>query len=135
MSNSRKTEQYLAVRLPPDLQEALESLAENLAQAEPLVLYRQAQTRLDADHQAHSLLERLSAAQADLRARQARGGALTQAEVDNLRALQRQVQTNRTIMDYAGAQQAAIAYLPEVNQEISQLLGVDFAALAGPASC
>ena len=115
MNNSRETEYNVPVRLPPNLQEALEALAENLAQAEPLVLYRQAQTRLEA-------------------ARQARG-AITQADIDQLRALQRQVQTNRTIMDSAGAQQAAIAYLPEVNQEISQLLGVDFAALAGPASC
>ena len=135
MSNIGKSESNVAVRLPPDLQEAVEALAENLAQSEPLILYRQAQARLDADHQAHTLLERLSAAQADLRARQGRGGAITQADIDQLRVLQHQVQTNRTIMDYAQAQQAAIAYLPEVNQEISQLLGVDFAALAGPASC
>jgi hypothetical protein len=38
-------------------------------------------------------------------------------------------------MDYALAQQEALAYLPQVNQTISELLGVDFAALAGPASC
>jgi len=135
MSNSRKTERNTVVQLPPDLQEALDALAENLAQSEPLVLYRQAQARLDADPQARTLLERLSAAQADLRARQGRGGTINQADIDNLRALQRQVQTDHTIMDYARAQQAAIAYLPEVNYEISQLLGVDFAALAGPGSC
>lgn len=135
MNNSRETEYNVPVRLPPNLQEALEALAENLVQAEPLVLYRQMQTRLEADHRARALLERLSAAQADVRARQARGETITQADIDQLRALQRQVQTDRTIMDYAQAQQAAVAYLPEVNQEISRLLGVDFAALAGPGSC
>ena len=80
------------------------------------------------------MLDRLAKAQSDLRVRQAHN-AVTQADVDQLRAIQRQVQSNRKIMDYARTQQAAVAYLPMVNQEISQLLGVDFAALAGPGSC
>jgi cell fate (sporulation/competence/biofilm development) regulator YlbF (YheA/YmcA/DUF963 family) len=120
--------------LPPEVKEALEVLAENLLHAEPIVAFRHAQARLDANAQARSLIERLSAAQADLRTRQARN-AVTKADVDKLRALQREAQTNRIIMEYAEAQQAAIPYLPEVNQEISALLGVDFAALAGPGSC
>lgn len=41
----------------------------------------------------------------------------------------------RFIMDFAETQQLASAYLPEVNQEISQLLGVDFASLVRPAGC
>jgi len=120
--------------LPPDLQEALEALAENLLHTEPIVLYHQAQTRLEADRHAYDLLKRLSAAQADLRTRQARD-AVTQADVDQVRTLQRQAQSNRIIMDYAEAQQAANAYLPPVNQEISLLLGVDFATLARSTSC
>jgi cell fate (sporulation/competence/biofilm development) regulator YlbF (YheA/YmcA/DUF963 family) len=120
--------------LPAEVQEALEVLAENLVHAEPIVAYRRAQARLDASAEAHGLIERLSAAQAELRSRQGRNG-VDQADVDKVRALQREAQSNRIIMDYAETQQAAIAYLPEVNQEISALLGVDFAALAGPASC
>lgn len=120
--------------LPPDVLAAVEALAENLLHAEPLVLYHQAHAQLEADRQARDLLERFAAAQADLRVRQARG-TVTQAAVEELRALQIQVQANRVIMNYAATQQMAIAYLPEVNQEISELLGVDFASLAGPASC
>jgi cell fate (sporulation/competence/biofilm development) regulator YlbF (YheA/YmcA/DUF963 family) len=123
-----------AVLLTADVQEALEALAENLLHAEQIVAYHQAQARLDASKQAHSILERLSAAQADLRTRQARN-AVTQDDVDKVRALQREAQTNRIILEYAKAQQAAVAYLPEVNREISALLGVDFAALSGPGSC
>src|SRR5512135_1736777 len=120
--------------LPAEVQEALEALAENLLHAEPIVAYHQAQARLDASDKARGLLERLSAAQADLRAQQSRNG-VAQEDVDKVRALQREAQSNRIIMDYAEAQRAAIAYLPEINQEISALLGVDFAALAGPGCC
>lgn len=120
--------------LPPELAEATEALAETLLSAEPIMLYHRAKARLDSDREARELLERFSEAQRDLRLRQANGG-ITQADMDRLRTLQRAVQSNRVIMDYAETQQAAISYLPTVNQEISQLIGVDFASLAGPASC
>jgi len=99
-----------------------------------MAAYQQAKERLNADIRSRELLERYSRTQTELRVRQSQN-AVTQADVDQLRALQREVQANRKIMDYAETQQAAIAYLPAVNQEISQLLGVDFASLAGPASC
>jgi len=120
--------------LPPDLQAALEVLAESLLHAEPIVAYHQALARLEADRRAYDLLNRLSGAQADLR----RGQALrhvTQADVDQVRTLQREAQSDPMIMAYAEAQQAANAYLPEVNREISSLLGVDFATLARSTSC
>lgn len=79
-------------------------------------------------------LERFLKTQSDLRVRQSRN-AVTQSDVDELRALQREVQSNQRIRDYAETQQAAIAYLPAINQEISQLLGVDFASLAGRGCC
>lgn len=130
----RKKMNSSTVTLPPELLAAAESLADGLLRAGPVAAYRQAKARLDANPDARALLERFSAAQADLRFRQSRG-TVTHADVDHLRALQREVQLNRAIVDYAETQQAAIAYLPEVNLEISQLLGVDFASLAGPASC
>lgn len=120
--------------LSPELQEATEALAFILLSAEPIVAYHQARTRFDSDPQARELIERFSAAQRDIRLRQTQG-SVTQADLDRLRALQRQVQSNRVIMDYARTQEAAIAYLPQINQEISELIGVDFASLAGPASC
>lgn len=120
--------------LSPELAEATEALAETLLSAEPIMLYHRAKARLDSDHEALDLLERFSATQRDLRLRQGNGSA-SQADMDRLQTLQRAVQSNRVIMDYAETQQAAIAYLPVVNQEISQLIGVDFASLAGPASC
>lgn len=120
--------------LSPELQEATEALALILLSAEPIVVYHQAKARFDSDPQARELIERLSAAQRDIRLRQAQG-IVNQADLDRLRLLQRQVQSNRVIMDYARTQEAAIAFLPQVNQEISELIGINFASLAGPASC
>ena len=120
--------------LPPNLLEATENLALTLLASEPVMAYHRAKARLDSDPEARGLLERFSTAQRDVRVRQGNSG-VTQADMDRLRTLQRAVQSNRVIMEYAETQQAAIAYLPVINQEISQLLGVDFASLAGPASC
>jgi len=120
--------------LPPALLEATENLALTLLASEPVVAYHRAKAHLESDLEARDLLERFSTAQRDLRQRQGNGGVM-QADMDRLRTLQNAVKSNRVIMDYAETQQAAIAYLPEVNQEISQLIGVDFASLAGAASC
>lgn len=120
--------------LPVEILTAAEQLADALLHAGPIAAYQQAKARLDGDKHARELLERFLKTQSDLRVRQSLN-AVTQTDVDQLRALQREVQSNRIIIEYAETQQAAIAYLPRVNQEISQLLGVDFASLAGPASC
>lgn len=113
----------------PELATAAENLAASLWAAPPLAAYRQAQENLEAEPEAQALLESLLTQQNELRLKQM-NGRITQADIDALRALQGQVQRNKTIMDYVMAQQDALAYLPEVNQSISQWLGFDFAALA-----
>ena len=118
----------------PDLMAATQALAENLLASEPFALYHQAYTRFNADPQARDLVQRLSQAQTDLRRKQASGG-VTQVEVNQLRQLQNAVHANRIIFDYAQTQQAAVSYLRTINQEISQLIGVDFASLAKKSSC
>ena len=124
------------VALSPQLLTATEALAVNLRQSESFLLYHQARALLEADSRAQALLRQLSEAQADVRARsgQARG-EVTQHDVDQLRALQRVAQANRVILDYARTQQFAGDYLRQINQEISQLLGVDFASLAKRPGC
>lgn len=118
----------------PILQEAAGAFTGNLVASEAFVRYKRAQVRLNEDHQAHALLEQLSQTQANLRKKQAHG-SVTQVEVDELRAIQEQVQKNTVIMDYAGAQQQAVDFLREINTEISQLLGINFASLANHSTC
>jgi cell fate (sporulation/competence/biofilm development) regulator YlbF (YheA/YmcA/DUF963 family) len=116
--------------LPPKLATATANLAEALRAAPPLATYRQAQADLAAEPAAQALLDHLMTNQNELRLKQM-NGRITQADVDALRTLQNEVQENATIMAYVMAQQDALAYLPEVNQSISDWLGIDFAALAG----
>jgi len=120
--------------LNPSMQEAAEALISNLLASEAFVRYQQAHAQLNEDRQARALLEQLSQAQADLRKKQANSG-VTQAEIDTLRTLQEQVQHNKVIMTYAQTQQEAVNFLREINNEISQLLGINFASFAKHASC
>ena len=125
---------HKTLNLPPSLYEATDSLIQNLLASEPILAYHQSQARLESDPAARGLLERLSALQSSLRRKQTNGG-VTQAEIDELRAVQAQVQANATIMAYAQSQQEAVNFLREINQEISQLLGMDFASLARQSTC
>jgi len=133
-NQQRRTKSAMSMTLPPTILAAAEQLAKAIEAAEPVATYRRAKAHLDDDAHAHELLERLSAAQADLRRRQNDGG-VTPAALEQVRALQREVQSTAIIMEFAMAQQEAVAYLPQVNLEISEMLGVDFASLAGPGSC
>lgn len=120
--------------LSPQLQEATHSLIENLLASDAFIHYQQAQSRLNEDHNARDLLQQLSQAQTRLRQKQAKG-EVTQADIDELRELQAKVQRTSVILDYAGAQQAAINFLCEINGEISGLLGVNFATFANHSTC
>ena len=117
-----------------ELSTATQTLAETLAASEPILRYQQAKKILDGDLTAQDLLQKLSVAQADLRDRQLRS-EVAQADIDQLRTLQGEAQANPIILEFAQSQQTAVAYLREINQEISQLIGLDFAKLARRSSC
>lgn len=112
-----------------DFLTATETLAENLACSEPIVAFQEARRCLDADQQAQGLLRQLSQLQSEIRNAQV-SGKVRQADIEYLRTLQRQAQSNPSISLFVSTQQAAVAHLREINQEISTLLGVNFAELA-----
>lgn len=116
------------------LQQATEQLGQALRASAPVKAYVDASTDLETDAEATGLLDELVQRQAALRVKQ-NGGGLSQADIDGLRALQSRVQTQPTIAAYLQAQQDLRALLPQINYEISQLLGVDFAALARKSGC
>ncbi|RIK35488.1 MAG: hypothetical protein DCC55_30185 [Chloroflexi bacterium] len=120
--------------LPKQLLAAAEALAASLLEAEPIAAYLRAKACLDSNEEALLLLERLATVQVELRSKQI-NGLVTQAEIDRWRALDHQARNNQLIVDYVTTQQIAAAYLAEVNQEISQLLGIDFTAFASSAGC
>jgi cell fate (sporulation/competence/biofilm development) regulator YlbF (YheA/YmcA/DUF963 family) len=118
--------------LSPELQAATEQLAEALLQTGAVADYQAALGRLEADEVAQALLEKITLMQAKVRQNQA-GGDLPRDTINAIRELQAQARKSPVIMGFVSTQQAALAYLPEVNHEISQHLGLDFAALGRPA--
>jgi cell fate (sporulation/competence/biofilm development) regulator YlbF (YheA/YmcA/DUF963 family) len=118
----------------PDLMAATQSLVENLLAAEPIIAYRKAYARFDANAEARVLLQRLSQTQVEMRRQQAQGG-VTPADVVELRWLQAEAHAQSEIVAYAQTQESAIGYLREINQAISELIGTDFAALAKKSTC
>jgi cell fate (sporulation/competence/biofilm development) regulator YlbF (YheA/YmcA/DUF963 family) len=120
--------------IPTNLIQATTTLAENLLQSEPFLRYNLSYKKLEEDSQASLLLQNLSQTQAELRRKQSQS-KISEEEVNALRALQQQAQSNKIIVEYAEAQQTAIESLREINQEISNLIGVDFGSLARRSGC
>lgn len=120
--------------LSPQLQEAAESLINNLLASEAFVHYQNAHARFKADQEACDLMDQLAKLQARLRQKQA-DGEVNQAEIDSLRLLQQRAQRNSVIMAYSQSQEEAVNLLREINKEISQLLGLNFASFANHATC
>jgi len=120
--------------LSPQLQEATQSLIDNLLASELFMHYQEARKLINEDSEARTLMERLSNSQATVRQQQT-SGSVGQAEVDSLRLIQQRVLRNPVILDYAQSQQEAVDFLREINAEISQLLGIDFASFAKHATC
>ncbi len=113
--------------------EVTQNLAENLAQSERILRYKAADQKLNGDAQAQRLLVELSELQQTVRTQQYAGG-ITTNQLKRLRELQAAVQQNETIQEYGLAQETAVAFLREVNQEISQLISIDFASLTRRSS-
>lgn len=119
---------------PSPLQEATQSLIEHLLASEAFLRYQNAGAQFNEDHEAQALLKQLTESQARLRQMQGQG-KVNQAEVDALRLLQQRVQRNPVIMAYAQSQQEVINFLREINQEVSQFLGINFASFANHSTC
>lgn len=111
------------------LLESTSNLAENLLQSEPFLRYKAAGERLSADREAQHLMKEFSELQQKIRAEQS-SGKLSENDIRHLREMQNAIGINDTIQDYLLTQELAVSLLREVNQEISQLLGIDFASLA-----
>lgn len=122
------------VTLSPELYQTAGSLIQNLLASEPFLVYQQSQAQMNSDSQARTLMKKLSTLQTELRRKQS-SNSVTQSDIDELRTVQAQVQANATITAYAQSEQDAVNFLREINQEISQLLGVDFVALVKQNSC
>lgn len=124
----------MKIDLSPQLEEATQLLVDNLLASEAFTQYQNARSDMDSDQEAHALMDQLGKSQARVRQMQAKG-EVNQAEIDSLRLLQQRVLRNPVILDYLGSQQEAVNLLRDVNREISELLGINFASFANHATC
>jgi len=120
--------------LSSTMQEATDMLISNLLASEAFVRYHQAQVSMKQDLQANTLLIQLSEMQSEMRQKQANNNLSTD-EIDSLRTLQAQARENDIIQEYSDAQQNVIKFLREINEEINQMLGIDFASFTKRAGC
>ena len=118
--------------LTPQLKDAITALGAAIKRLPEMQAYREATSRMDADADTTNLIDHVQRLQAELRVKQA-NAPVTRDDIARLRHLQQAVQTQPAFIALMTAQQAAQACLPLINQEISQMLGIDFAALAAPA--
>jgi cell fate (sporulation/competence/biofilm development) regulator YlbF (YheA/YmcA/DUF963 family) len=123
-----------ALVLPPSLQKAADRLADAMLDTKPMIDYQQVKARYQADAELQTLIKEYLAAQQDFRARQYSGN-ITQADLNHLRELQSQVQSNGLVMEFSLHQQAASFFLADVVAGLEQLIGIDFTALASAPCC
>ncbi len=110
------------------LVEATTVLAENLVQSEPFLHFQEADRKLQADQEAMRLLNEFADLQQRIRTQQL-SNAISENDLKRIRELQLEIGMNDVIQEHSLAQEMAIAFLREVNQEISNLIGIDFASL------
>lgn len=119
--------------VPNMLLAATSQLAENLVQSEPLLRFQESTRKLQSDKEASAMLTEFSILQQKLRIQQ-RSTQISEEDIKRVRELQNAISTNETIQEKELAEEYATAFLREVNQEISNMLGVDFASLARRSS-
>ncbi|MDH7486567.1 MAG: YlbF family regulator [Anaerolineae bacterium] len=116
--------------LDPELEAAARQFAARLAQTPPLAELRRVQEQLQADAEAQRLLAEWDEKQQELLARQRAGQTIAPAEIEALRRLRVRIYNYPTIRAYSEIQRQVQPYLTDLNMEISQVLGLDFAALS-----
>lgn len=119
-----------------ELFEATSDLAESLRQSETVLRFTKANQALTNNQQAQQLLDEAADLQQKIYAKDA-SREFMKENFPRLRELQNQIATSPVLQEQYQAQEMAIQFLREINQEISQLLGIDFASLTRrpEASC
>lgn len=118
----------------PGLDESVDALADALVNSEPMKEYLQANDVFKADPEVMAWMQEYSSLQQKIRTQQ-QTNQPTKGDLDRLRELMTLIENNKTFQNYSSAQETAILFLREINQEISQMIGFDFASLTQRGSC
>ncbi len=119
--------------LDTTLQDAAETFVRTLQVSEEFERFRKAQKLFQGDPELREIRKQFNNRSTELQSKQT-AGTLTQDEIDELRALQSNLNKQPATVHYIVARQQMVAALQECNRALSEELGFDFAA-AAPRSC
>ena len=119
-----------------ELYETTYNLAESLGQSEAILRFAKANQISADDQNAQQLIAEATALKQTLYAKDASREEMRK-KFPRFQELQNQIAENPVLQEQSEAQEMAINFLRELNLEISQLLGFDFASLTRrqDASC
>lgn len=121
-------------KVPEKLVISINHLADQIKHTESVNRYLIAKEEFTQDATAQKIMGDLSTFQKEIRQKQ-NNNEITPQDLEKLRSLQTNAQENEVIYSYSLSQQVAIGKLREINAEISNLLGIDFASLAKNTCC
>lgn len=121
-------------KVPEKLVVSVNHLAEQIKHTESINRYLIAKEEFTQDAAAQKIMGDLSTFQEKIRQKQ-NNNEITPQDLEKLRSLQTNAQENEVIYSYSLSQQVAVGKLREINAEISNLLGIDFASLAKNTCC
>jgi len=116
-----------------ELMNAADTFTASVTSNETIQAFQQANRAFEAHQEIQDLRARFAELSQQLQQKQM-DGTLTQAEISELRTIQKQVNTHEVTEELLKTQEAAQTLLGECNQVISKTLGFDFAATSAPAA-
>ncbi len=120
--------------LNTELHDAAEAFIAAVQQSDVYDAFTRTRTEFQGDPELRAIRKHFNERSTELQTKQSTG-ALSQEEIDELRALQSSVNTHPATARYIQARQSLVASLQECNRGLSQELGFDFASAAARQSC
>jgi len=112
------------------VEQKLETFIETIKDSEVYQEFMTANERLEEDSEAMALLQEYQGKQ-----RQMQMGGFDESVMNELRALQEEMNDNETIQAHREAQEALVELLQETNEVISEKIGREFAQSLGGGCC
>lgn len=120
--------------LNTELHDAAEALVAAIQQLDVYDVFTQTRAEFQGDPVLRAIRKHFNERSTELQNKQSTGG-LSQEEINELRALQSNVNTHPVTTRYLQARQRLVVSLQEYNSRLSQELGFDFASAAARQSC
>jgi len=110
--------------------EKARSFAKLLAETRELQRFYYAQEMLRQDREASALLRNAMAKQREIQAMRVKGGVFSADRSAEIQRIQRELEDNAVISDWARARSEAVDLIQATNQVISNIAGVDLSQSA-----